>query len=404
MAQTTSNRLPRVIWLLLLGVFVNRFGSFVTVFLVLYLTHIGYTPVQAGIAVSAYGIGSLGAATGGGQLADRLGRKYTIVLSMFSSGAAMLALSQARALWLIVILTGLAGLTTEMYRPAVSALLTDLVPAERRVTAFALYRLAVNLGFAAGPVIAGFLASHSFFLLFVGDACTSLFFGVVSLLFLPHGARSQREQEAPGEFRRTMLADRAFLLFLLAYLAFTFIYFQNQTTFALQVQSFGYSPAVYGTLISVNGLVIILLELPLSTVTRRLPTRPTIAVGMLLSAIGFALTSIAITIPLLALTVTIWTLGEIVESPVAAAYVANLAPAHLRGRYQGTYSLIWSIGLITAPLLGTTIFTWNHQALWLACGALGLFGALLVWLSGNRWNAAPGEKDASPTTRETEPV
>lgn len=107
---------------------------------------------------------------------------------------------------------------------------------------------------------------------------------------------------------------------------------------------------------------------------------------------------------MLALTVTIWTLGEIVESPVAAAYVANLAPTHLRGRYQGTYGLVWSIGLITAPLLGTAIFSWNHQALWLVCGALGLFGALLVWLSGNRRNAAPGEKEAFPATRETEPV
>jgi len=158
------------------------------------------------------------------------------------------------------------------------------------------------------------------------------------------------------------------------------------------VQAFGLSPAVYGTLISINGLVIILLELPLSMFTRRLPTRPTIAAGMVLTAIGFALTSIAANIPLLALTVTIWTLGEIVESPIASAYVANLAPVHLRGRYQGAYSLVWGAGLITAPLLGTTIFAWNHQALWLFCGVLGLLGALLVLISGNRKDDVPGEK------------
>src|SRR5215467_10638363 len=225
MARTSPAPMPRVIWLLLLGVFVNRFGSFVTVFLVLYMTHIGYTPVQAGIAVSAYGIGSLGAAAFGGILADRVGRKYTIVFSMSSSAATMLALSQARALFLIVALTILAGLTTEMYRTATSALLTDLVPAERRVTAFALYRFAVNLGFAAGPVTAGLLASRSFFLLFLGDALTSIFFGVFSLLFLPHGVCSRRQRESSSKFLPSVLADRPFLLFLLASIALTFVYF-----------------------------------------------------------------------------------------------------------------------------------------------------------------------------------
>ncbi|MDQ2716132.1 MAG: MFS transporter [Chloroflexota bacterium] len=162
------------------------------------------------------------------------------------------------------------------------------------------------------------------------------------------------------------------------------MYFQYQSTFALQVNVFGLSSAVYGALISVNGLVIIFLELPLTAITRRLPTRRVIAAGMFLVALGLALTAFAYTIPLLALTVFIWTLGEIVESPVSNAYIANLAPAHLRGRYQGAYGLVWSIGLILAPLLGTLVFSWSHQGLWLLCGVLGTLAALLVLLSGNK--------------------
>ncbi|OLD60732.1 MAG: hypothetical protein AUI83_01755 [Armatimonadetes bacterium 13_1_40CM_3_65_7] len=98
----------------------------------------------------------------GGYLADHLGRRASIVTSMFSSAAVLVALSQVQRLAAIAALTMLAGLTAELYRPASGALLANLVPAGRRVTAFALYRLAINAGFAMGPAVAGFLADRSF--------------------------------------------------------------------------------------------------------------------------------------------------------------------------------------------------------------------------------------------------
>lgn len=374
---------PRSLWILFAGIFVNRFGSFVNVFLVLYMTSRGYTVVQAGIAVSVYGIGSLGASFFGGYLTDRLGRRYTIILSMFSSAATMLALSQAPTLLLITLLTGLASITTELYRPASSALLADLVPPEQRVTAFAWYRLAINLGFAAGPSVAGLLASRSFLLIFIGDALTSVAFGLLALFALPKSEHSftAREPEQGGLWR-ALRGDYRYLLFLLGSTLLAFVYFQHLSTFALQVRADGLASTVYGFLLSVNGVVIIFLELPISSITRRFPTRPVIAVGWLLIALGFGLTAAARTLPLLVITVVIWSLGEIVDSPVSAAYVANLAPAHLRGRYQGTWGLTWSAGLILGPALGTAIFSWNAVGLWLLCGALGLVAALLVLLGG----------------------
>jgi len=101
--------LPRPVWLLLAGSFVNRFGSFVLPFLALYLTHRGYSVAQAGLALSAYGVGSASAAAAGGVLADHVGRRGTIALSMYSSSVVMLALSQAGSLAEIVPLTALAG-------------------------------------------------------------------------------------------------------------------------------------------------------------------------------------------------------------------------------------------------------------------------------------------------------
>src|SRR5437763_132298 len=126
--RTDLRSLPRGAWILFFGTFLNKFGAFVLPFLAIYMTRLGYKATQAGMAIGAYGIGSLCAAFLGGNLADRIGRRKTIVLSMFSGAATMLCLAQARTLPGIVILSALCGLTGELYRPASSALLADLVP------------------------------------------------------------------------------------------------------------------------------------------------------------------------------------------------------------------------------------------------------------------------------------
>jgi predicted MFS family arabinose efflux permease len=119
--------LPRPVWILFGGTFINRFGSFVMPFLVLFMTGKGYTPAQAGLAVSAYGIGHLVASMTGGHLADRIGRRHTIVISMFGSAMAMMALSQARGYVMLLVMTFFAGALAELYRPAALALISDPV-------------------------------------------------------------------------------------------------------------------------------------------------------------------------------------------------------------------------------------------------------------------------------------
>jgi MFS family permease len=376
--------MPGAAWILFGGTFLNRFGSFVLTFLVLYLTRRGFSPAEAGIAVAAYGGGSLAAAAVGGVLADRLGRRRTIALSMFGSATTMMLLSQARPLWLVAALVGVAGLTAETYRPASSALLADIVPEERRVTAYALYRLAINAGFAAGPAVAGLLAERSFFFLFVVDAATSAAFGTIALIALPEGTRSDRAAERRGEARRAMLADRGFLLFLVATVAGALVYLQSTTTFPLHVRDSGLSEAAYGLLISLNGALIVLIELPITAFTGRLPAREVIAAGFLVVGVGFGLTSLAHSLPALAATVVVWTLGEIIGAPVGNAYVVGLAPQRLRGRYMGAVVMTYAVSFVIGPAAGAAVYGWSPSALWVGCAILGVVAAALMMAAPRR--------------------
>jgi MFS family permease len=370
--------LPRGAWILFLGTFINKFGAFVLPFLAIYMTRLGYSTAQAAFAVGAYGIGTLGASLLGGHLADRLGRRKTIVLSMFSGAATLLCLSQARNLPLIVLFSAAAGLTAELYRPASSALLADLVPAGQRVTAFAAYRMALNAGFAFGPATAGFLAKKSFLWLFVGNAATSVLYGLLAWFALPAGLKAARAGSSLLETFRVLRRDRQFVRVLLASLAIGLVFVQVFSTMSLQITRSGFSPVVYGLVISLNGVLIVLCELPLTTITKRFPARWMMACGFALIGAGFAANAFASTIPLLATTVALFTFGEMIAMPVAAAFVANLAAEHQRGLYMGTYGLTWALAFVGGPTFGLLLFGVSPLALWLSCGALGLLAALIV--------------------------
>jgi len=250
--------LPRPAWILFFGTFLNKFGTFVMPFLTLYLTKRGFSLNQAGLAISAYGIGSLMASALGGHLADTIGRRKTIVLSMFSVAAAMVLLSQSNCFPAIVAATWLAALTGELYRPASSALLADLVPPELRVTAFSAYRMAFNAGFAFGPATAGFLATRGYFWLFAGDAASSVLFGLLALAALPTDRIRRTEGGGPRDNLKAVASDGQFVRVLCASFVLALVFLQISSTFSLQVTQQGFPAATYGLILSLNGLLVVL--------------------------------------------------------------------------------------------------------------------------------------------------
>jgi MFS family permease len=374
--------MPRAAWILFAGTFVNRFGAFVMPFLALYMTKSGYSQLQAGAALTSYAAGHLFAAFLGGYLADRIGRRKTIAGSMFASGIFVLLLSQAWSLPTFIGFAFLAGLVTEMYRPAAGALLTDLVPPEKRIAAFTLYRLFINLGWALGLATAGFVAQYSYFWLFAGDAATALIFGVVALVALPHGLRSAKHESGWGIALKTMAHQRRYLYYLLATAMAALIYIQWSSTFPLHIKALGFKESTYGLICSLNGLLIVLFELPISAFVRRFDPRRVMATGFIFTGLGFGAIVFASPgglLPLI-LAMAVFTLGEMVSLPSGIAYVSRLAPEHMRGRYMAANGMTWSLAFMIGPGLGMALLGSHAPVLWIGGAFLGVLAALFILL------------------------
>ena len=396
--RATIRRLPRSAWLLFVGHFIIVFGQFVPFFLVLYLTHKGYPPAQAGLAIAAMGVGGIPAAALGGYLSDRVGRRETLAAGALLSAGLTMVLAFASGLQMIVGLSFLVSVCGGIGHPAIGALLSDLVPPSERVVAVGVMRWFGNAGLSAGPVVAGFLADRSFLLGFILDAGTAATFGILAILFLPHGAPRFDHKRVRAEGIRAIASDRRFALFLVASVLCAAVYTQVNVTLPLWVHANGFDNAAYGFLVSLNAVVIIATELLVIALTRRWPVRPTIAVGIGIIGIGFGLTAAAHTIPVLALTVLVWTVGEMMWTPMSQTYVYNMAPPHLRGRYSAAYGLTWSLALILGSITGASVFALNPAAVWLVCAAVCAVSATMVVVSG--WRAAevrPGAVLGVPT-------
>ncbi len=382
---TTLKAFPRPVWIVFLGVFINRFGTFVVPFLALHMTKLGFSIKQASMALAAYGGGHLVASMIGGHLADTIGRRNTIVLSMFSAGSVMLCLSQAESLAAIVSLACLAGITAEFYKPASSALLADLTTSENRVTAYAAMRFAINAGWAIGPATAGLMAQYSYTWLFIGDAVTSFAFGAIAWKFLPSLRNKNREDwknvgkafSSIATACRCALSDRRYLRFLVAAFGPAIVFMQMSSTLGMEIKTAGYKETVYGCVMALNGALIILIELPLITITQRWKTTTAIAIGYLLIGGGYSIFLLGDSIAVYAAGMIVFTFGEMIAMPIAMAYAASLAPEDMRGRYMGVYGLVWGCALTVGPAAGLALFELAPDLLWIACGGLGLVSAVI---------------------------
>lgn len=380
---------PRAYWYVWWGTLINRIGGFVLPLLTIYLIRVRHlTVAEAGGIVSMFGAGAIAASLVGGYLADRIGRKVTLLISLFGGAVALTALGFARELSTIAIMVGAVAFVGELYRPAVSAIVADVVPAPRRIQAYALLHWVVNIGFACAAVVGGLLANVNFSILFVLDAATMAAYGVIVLIAVPETRPAVDIDHRPhpaarGAPPRSWIFDPPFVVYVLLTLAIALLPVQGNAPLAAHMTWQGFSPAAFGGVLAVNGVVIILLQPAVSTwAIGRDPTRM-LVIAVLLYGGGLALHGLANNVAVHAAAVFVWTLGEILESPTRSTVIATMAPTHARGRYQGAVAMTFGAAALIGPQIGTWL--WQNGgpgSLWASCLGFSVLIAIALAATG----------------------
>ena len=397
--------LPRPVWTVSVSQLVNRAGSMVLSFLVLYLiTDRGFSAQSAGFILFLYGLGAIVAGPFAGRLADRWGAVPLMRASLFLSGLMLLVYPFAHSPFAIGAATVVLAMLTEAFRPAAMAFIGEIVAPANRKSAFAVYRLAINLGMAIGPAIGGVLATLSFRYLFVADGATSIAAGLVlAAAALPERRRQgARPADGPTTTRLRLSTaahlDPRFLFFLAAVLPVTIIFFQHISSMPLYVvRDLRFSTATFGLLFSLNCLLIVVFEIPLNVATAHWPHRRTLALGAVLSGAGFGAMAFARDFWSLAATVVVWTLGEMLFFPASAAYATDVAPDARRGEYSGLYTMIFSIAFAIGPWAGTVVIDrFGARVLWGLTFLLGLVAAAMFVRLPEPRHHAPAPEQTLP--------
>ncbi len=366
---------------MLLGTFVNKLGAFFQTFLVLFLTHRGFSEVQAGVALGCFGAGALAGVFTGGSIADRLGPRTATLISMAGSAALLLSVLYVHTLPALLVVVALVGLVGQLYRPASATLLTELTPQHRQVMVFALYRWALNLGTTAAPLLGALLITMSYQLLFWSEAAAAAAFAVIAAIALPRracvaSAPSRKVGDRGGY--RAVLADRRYVRFLLATALNSLVYIQYVATLPLAMRDAGLATIWFSCMIALNGFLVISCELLVTKLTQRWPVRRVITIGFVLLGIGFSVYALPFGLAAFAMGTLVWTSAEIVGGPTMFAYPGLVAPDHLRGRYVGAMQVMFSLGSVAGPALGVVLYRLIGANTWWCCGAVCLVGLVLA--------------------------
>jgi MFS family permease len=368
--------LPAAAWALAIATFVNRAGSMVLSFLVLFLSkERGISREDAATVASLFGLTSLVIAPIAGRLSDRFGPGKVVVGSLLTGGIAFLLYPLAHDMpWVVVATIAIAG-CSEPFRPASLVLATSISP-ERRRQAVVLQRIAINLGFSVGLSVGGHLAEVDYRLLFWVNG-SALLLALLVLLCCP-GALAARPA-ASTEADLNPLADRRLRWFLLAALLVAIVFFQHMAALSIyMVEHLKLGESDYGWTITLNTLAIVLVESKLNAAMAHWRHGRAIALGALCAALGLGSIAFTGSFGGVLWTVPLWTLGEMIMFPTMVQAVTELAPKGRVGATMGYYSMSFSLAFAIGPKLGVTL---QERAgpfwMWLCVGALGLVPAAM---------------------------
>jgi predicted MFS family arabinose efflux permease len=381
--KSNLDRYPSQFWLLFWGMLISTAGaSMIWPFLMIYVSEklgLQMTSIASLMTLNA-GAGLL-ASFLVGPIADRAGRKITMIIGLAGSGLLYLAMIPAETLLAFAILMTLRGFFNPLYRVGADAMVADLIPERHRSDAYALTRLSKNVGIALGPAVGGFVATASYAIAFWAAAVGLVIFSLLMIFFaretLPE---DELQQTKAGGLRSylNLLGDRAFIFFILA---FTLTQIGATIVWVLlgvyAKQNYQILENQYGLIPMTNAIMVVLLQVSVTARSKLYKPSQMLALGAFLYATG--VTSVAFANGFWGFwsSMVVITCGELVLVPTATTFVANIAPPDMRGRYMSIFSLCWGVASGIGPVVGGTLNdNFSPRAIWYGGGFIGLVGAI----------------------------
>ena len=319
-----------------------------------------------------------------GPYMDRHGRKPIMVISVFVNSLSFVALSLAKTLPAFVVIMILRGLFTQLYRVGTNTMVTDITSEEDRYEAFSLTRTSANIGFAVGPAIGGFIATVSIQLSMSISAVVLAIVTVITIFGVKETLPKQNIPETKSGFGmlggyRNIIKDKPFLIFIVADICVTMGMVNMFNLLSVYAkENFSIPESQYGFIMTVNAMMAVTLQLPVTSITRKKPEFIMLALGAVFYAVGLSSVAWGNSFGDFVISMVIMTIGELILQPIAMSVVARFAPPELRGRYMSLYSLTVGAARGIGPLSGGVL---NDQiapaAIWYSAGIMALVSATI---------------------------
>ncbi|WP_026839530.1 MFS transporter [Gillisia sp. JM1] len=382
--------LRREVWLLALITFINRAGTMVIPFLSLYLNkNRGFSLEEVGWILTFFGLGSVTGSWLGGKLVDSIGHYKTMAGSLLISSVLFVLLQFPSSFWGICAGIFLVMTAADIFRPAVFVAISAYSKPQNRTRSVTLIRLAINLGFSAGPAIGGLIiASAGYSGLFWVDGITCLLAGIL-LLKLLHPKKAVENIREVNLDPQRVIKDFPYLIFIGAMVLFGFIFLQYFSTMPLfYAQEHGLTELEIGILLGLNGFLIFLFEMPLIKYleNKKVTAIFHVIIGTILVGLSFVAINLTGWIGVLVIGMILMTVGEMIAFPFSNTFALTRADKGKQGSYMALYSIAFSISHIFGHNSGMQliskfgyVFTWNVMIALaaVACGLLVYLAYLL---------------------------
>jgi len=375
-------KFPRIFWVIISATFINQVGNMAFVFLMLYTTeHLGFSLSQGANLFAVVSASMLLSGILSGNLIDYFGAFRIMIFSVFMNGIILLILSFLHNYYTMMGMCFGWGFFYGVYRPASQTTVSYLTIDGLHKITFSVYRLIINLGMSMGPAIGGYLAMHSFSLIFISNGIVNILAGIILLSNYIKLAVDPIVKKRKILSLKFIASDPMLRLFLIGIIPIAMVFYQHESTLPIYLkQNLEFPISFYGWLFTINTLMIVFLELLLNIATINWPYRVNFILGSVFISLGFAGIYFASKMWHIIMLTVIWTIGEMILFPAASSYIAEIAPNERRGSYMSLFNVSINFGLFIGPWMGAIIM--QHMGgsfLWPICGMFGIFSCVIFF-------------------------